>query len=129
MIYFVIELWNGKEFGHKTVFPKATSIATKLGKEVRRFVLTEEQEILGIDVLLELEKQGKLNPALVNAGSTKLVPDCLKALGLYTIVSKEKLTKKFNELAKLHHPDVGGDEAVFIKIRKAYEAALLLVER
>jgi hypothetical protein len=39
-------------------------------------------------------------------------------------VTVEKLKSTFNALAKKHHPDVGGSEAEFIRIKKAYDAGL-----
>ena len=42
-------------------------------------------------------------------------------------LSKEILKKKFNQLAKEHHPDKGGNEENFVKIKKAYDELKLLL--
>ena len=35
--------------------------------------------------------------------------------------SAAEIKQRYRELAALHHPDKGGDEATFIEIRQAYE--------
>jgi hypothetical protein len=42
-------------------------------------------------------------------------------------LSKEIVKKKYNQLAKEHHPDKGGDKNRFIKIKQAYEELKLLI--
>ncbi len=45
----------------------------------------------------------------------------LEALGLTAPVTEEQIKKRFKDLAKLHHPDKGGDSSIFIEILDAYE--------
>ncbi|MBF4693814.1 J domain-containing protein [Fusibacter ferrireducens] len=48
-------------------------------------------------------------------------PIHLEALGLNVHATEEEIKKRFKELAKLHHPDKGGDSSIFIEILDAYE--------
>ncbi len=54
--------------------------------------------------------------------------EALKILGLQNELelNKEIIKKRFNQLAKEHHPDRGGDELDFIKIKKSYDELKLL---
>lgn len=45
-------------------------------------------------------------------------------LGLRPGASREDIEAKFRDLAKRHHPDMGGSPEEFVKIKKAREAAL-----
>lgn len=47
--------------------------------------------------------------------------ESLEALGLSSAATAEDVKKRFKELAKLHHPDKGGESTVFIEILEAYE--------
>lgn len=54
-------------------------------------------------------------------------PDAFDAwaiLGLKRDASTSEIEAKFRELAKRHHPDVGGDPAQFVAIKRAREIAL-----
>ena len=52
----------------------------------------------------------------------------LKALGLEHFPKSEReLKHAYRKMAKLFHPDVGGDESAFREIRAAYESALLML--
>ena len=42
-------------------------------------------------------------------------------------LTRRKLKKRYNQLAKLHHPDKGGDEVVFVEIKQAYDELKLLL--
>ena len=42
-------------------------------------------------------------------------------LGLSSDASDEEVRKKFKQLASIHHPDKGGDEETFKKLKAAYE--------
>jgi hypothetical protein len=55
--------------------------------------------------------------------------DALKTLSLENEkeLNKAVLKKRFNLLAKQHHPDKGGDKKSFIKIKQAYDELILLV--
>jgi len=45
-------------------------------------------------------------------------------LGLNKGATIPQIKKKFRELCMIHHPDKGGNQALFIKIKDAYEALL-----
>jgi len=46
------------------------------------------------------------------------------ALGLTSTATLDDVKSAYHRLAKLHHPDCGGDSEVFIKIENAYRRAL-----
>lgn len=45
-------------------------------------------------------------------------------LGIKKESSKKEVINAFKSLARIHHPDVGGDKDMFQKVRKAYEKGL-----
>ncbi len=47
--------------------------------------------------------------------------ELLNEFGLPLDASLVDIKKKFRELAKIHHPDSGGDEDAFIKLYESYE--------
>ena len=47
--------------------------------------------------------------------------DLYQILGLQSNCSFEEIKQQFRTLARIHHPDMGGDEEEFKKIRFAYE--------
>lgn len=47
--------------------------------------------------------------------------DWYEILGVNQDANKKEITNAFKGLARVHHPDVGGDAKQFVKIRKAYE--------
>lgn len=49
-----------------------------------------------------------------------MIPDYYKLLGVGRNDSLWTIKKRFRELSKVHHPDVGGDVEVFQKISEAY---------
>lgn len=53
--------------------------------------------------------------------------EAIKQLGLQGCqdLTKDVVRKRYNELAKIHHPDKGGNEAAFVKIKNAYDALKL----
>ncbi len=56
---------------------------------------------------------------IVDAGSYD--PGVLARLGLSYDAGEEDIKRRFRELAKIHHPDVGGDAARFIELMRGYE--------
>jgi DnaJ-domain-containing protein 1 len=46
----------------------------------------------------------------------------LADLGLANKVKQKEITQQYKKLANQYHPDKGGDEQQFIKIKKAYDA-------
>lgn len=51
-------------------------------------------------------------------------PEWVKVLGLPKTASKDQITSKYRALAKVHHPDAGGDPKKFAEITKAYKEAI-----
>ena len=48
-------------------------------------------------------------------------PDILSQMGLPSYADLNEIKKKFRELAKLHHPDTGGDSSKFIELIENYK--------
>lgn len=51
-------------------------------------------------------------------------PSHLSALGLTSDATSDEIQKAWRKLAKIHHPDRGGDPEEFKRLRDAYERAL-----
>lgn len=45
----------------------------------------------------------------------------LRELGLEAEATPVEITRRYRELVTRHHPDKGGEQAIFIRIRQAYE--------
>ena len=45
-------------------------------------------------------------------------------LGVSANANKATIINAFKALARVHHPDSGGDSETFIKLRKAYEEGI-----
>src|SRR4051794_28395726 len=58
----------------------------------------------------------------------KAIPMCLQILGLTPPVDEEKVKRRFRLIAKMAHPDAGGDAGMFIKYEQAYRDALKLCD-
>jgi DnaJ-class molecular chaperone len=46
--------------------------------------------------------------------------DPYQTLGILSIATDKDIKEAFRKLARIHHPDAGGDPAVFIKIQDSY---------
>jgi hypothetical protein len=58
-------------------------------------------------------------------------PGCresLQVLGLSPPVTRDEIRTAFLNLARVHHPDAGGDAEAFVRIESAYRSALLWAE-
>lgn len=53
----------------------------------------------------------------------KDIPNCFFFLGFNDIPTSEELKKRYKQLAKTNHPDVGGNSEYFISIQKSFESA------
>lgn len=58
----------------------------------------------------------------------KEIPQYFRILGFSETPTKEELTKRYKQLVKISHPDVGGDSQAFILYQQAYEEAIKKVE-
>jgi hypothetical protein len=56
----------------------------------------------------------------VNSG---YIPPFLSALGLPANATLDEVKRAFRSLSKQHHPDHGGDDMSFIRLRENYERA------
>jgi len=52
-----------------------------------------------------------------------------KILGIERTASKDEVKKAYRNLAKKHHPDVGGNIEKFREINQAYEKLMINLER
>ena len=50
--------------------------------------------------------------------------DCFNALGVPPGSSEQSVKDAYRKLAKIHHPDLGGNTDKFVKIQKAYEGLM-----
>lgn len=50
--------------------------------------------------------------------------ECFRILGINVTTDTAIIKKAYKQQVKKHHPDVGGDPKIFIKIREALEEAL-----
>ena len=48
-------------------------------------------------------------------------PEALARLGLPYDAGAEEIRRRFRELAKLYHPDAGGDAGDFIELKESYD--------
>ena len=55
-------------------------------------------------------------------------PDCFKLLGFSDIPDPVALKERWKQMAKLSHPDVGGNAEYFNTIKAAYEQAAKILE-
>jgi DnaJ-class molecular chaperone len=53
--------------------------------------------------------------------STVSREDAYKLLGVRPPFNEQELRRAFKALAKVHHPDKGGDQDTFVRLRAAYE--------
>lgn len=53
----------------------------------------------------------------------KNIPPCFLILGFSEIPGEDELKKRYRELVKVAHPDKGGSQEYFMKIKSAYEDA------
>lgn len=75
-----------------------------------------------------LEELKNLGAETESVGAETDIPPhvqaALKVLGLSAShVSPEKLKEAYRKLAKMHHPDAGGDEKEMARMNRAYEIA------
>ena len=54
-------------------------------------------------------------------------PACMKAFGLHLPCTEEEVLAAYRDLAKMLHPDRGGDLQKFLRLQKHFEQALRMV--
>lgn len=72
-------------------------------------------------VVLTLEDIARMTERGIYELSTWV--ECFLLLGFSHIPTSEELKKRYKELAKVSHPDVGGNEEHFVQIKIAFEEA------
>jgi hypothetical protein len=73
------------------------------------------------------ERQTKRRRAYNKAGKYRrhdLSADHYRTLGLVRGATEEQIRSAFKDKAKTHHPDKGGKQEEFVRIRQAYEALM-----
>lgn len=61
--------------------------------------------------------------------SKKTTPDCIAYFGFKEIPTEDELKIKYRELAKVKHPDMGGNKNEFEELNRNYQDALLQVKK
>jgi len=81
-----------------------------------------------LDALRQIERDG--SPALINRAFKGFAalpdPDAKQwweVLNVARTASDEEIKRAYYDLAKVHHPDRGGDAVMFDQLQKAYDAA------
>lgn len=82
-----------------------------------------------LDALRQIERDG--SPALINRAFKGFAalpdPDAKmwwEVLNVARTASDEEIRRAYINLAKVHHPDRGGDAVLFDQLQKAYDAAM-----
>jgi curved DNA-binding protein CbpA len=58
------------------------------------------------------------------------MPACLRIMGFTELPeTKDQLRARYKQLARKAHPDRGGNPADFVRVRKAYEDTIKLIEQ
>jgi len=61
--------------------------------------------------------------------NTSLVKEALDTLGLPPLITKKDIKNQYRYLAKIHHPDQGGDAKKMEEISRAYSVLMHYVEQ
>lgn len=108
----------------------------KSGKEWHNLVDNRNSRSFASLSLLEKCLKKDLDPDSIKPNKnarprlSKIESDCLKILklgreDLSSADSLDKIKQAYKKLAKIHHPDMGGDEERFKKLNQAHEKMLL----
>lgn len=62
--------------------------------------------------------------ASASRSTPHFVGDCLLTLGLSLPCSRDDVRRAYKRLAKVAHPDLGGTQQAFIKLKQAHDSAL-----
>lgn len=90
--------------------------------------------VLSLEGLARAVEQGIFSLDMLLAGVPALpegkpLEPCFVALGFSQVpATAEEVKTHYRRMAKVMHPDAGGDEAVFAKLRENYEECLRAVE-
>ena len=120
-----IEFWYKGQmyrFEHSIENAKAHSNNIKYGSDAFA------QVVLTLEDIARMTERGIYELSTWVAGLKALpkpkdIPQCFLLLGFNDIPTSEELKKRYKELAKVNHPDAGGNNEYFISIQNAYETA------
>jgi hypothetical protein len=81
------------------------------------------------DVFRAVQAKVRIKPAVKVQPGSRACPPCLAALGLTADAAADEVRVAFRRLAWSTHPDAGGDERDFVRLRRNYEEAVRLTTR
>lgn len=120
-----IEFWYRGQlyrFEHSIENAKAHGNNVRYGSDVFA------QVVLTLEDIARMTERGIYELSTWVAGLKALpkpkdIPMCFLQLGFNHIPTSEELKKRYKELAKTNHPDVGGNSEYFISIQNSFESA------
>ena len=115
-------------FEHSTENARAHGIDIKYGSDVFA------QVVLSLEDLARMVERGIYDLSTWVAGMKTLpqateIPECFIRLGFTKVPTKDELHKRWKQMAKTAHPDVGGDADYFISMQCAYKDAENMITR
>ncbi|MBR3868984.1 MAG: J domain-containing protein [Clostridia bacterium] len=120
-----IEFWYK---GQMYRFEHSIENAKAHGNNVRYGSDVFAQVVLTLEDIARMTERGIYELSTWVAGlkalpKPKNIPNCFLLLGFNYIPTFEDLKKRYKEIAKTNHPDVGGNAEYFISIQDAFESA------
>lgn len=120
-----VEFWYKGQlyrFEHSIENAKAHGNNVRCGSDVFA------QVVLTLEDIARMTERGIYELSTWVAGLKALpkpkdIPNCFLFLGFNDIPTSEELKKRYKDLAKINHPDVGGNSEYFISIQKSFESA------
>lgn len=120
-----VEFWYKGQlyrFEHSIENAKAHGNNVRCGSDVFA------QVVLTLEDIARMTERGIYELSTWVAGLKALpkpkdIPNCFLFLGFNDIPTSEELKKRYKDLAKTNHPDVGGNSEYFISIQKSFESA------
>ncbi len=114
-------------FSHSLENAKSHGVNVRYGSDLFA------QVVLSLEDLARMVERGIYDLSAWVSGMKYLppppkIPDCFITLGFQMIPSETEINARYKSLAKALHPDNGGDEATFMKLQEAKEAALRYLE-
>lgn len=76
-----------------------------------------------------IKPEYKIRPRFSKDEKTAMKMLQLKVEELMSVGQVQKIRSSYKKLAKIHHPDIGGDEEIFKKLNEAHQQMLLWAER
>lgn len=125
-----VEFWYK---GQLYRFEHSIENAKAHGSDVRYGSDVFAQVVLTLEDIARMTERGIYELSTWVAGlkalpKPKEIPNCFVALGFSEIPTSEALKKRYRELVKANHPDVGGNNEYFLSIQNAFESAQQLLK-